>query len=123
MMNLQSKIQSKEQIKQASNIALWSILNLTFLPGIAFILLLMKLNKCDASSLSEYHLKFAIKLNLIAAAALILVSILMILLGGFNSGWTWVFVITYFVLVHTVFIVIAVWALIRSWAGNKVFKP
>lgn len=122
-MNLQSKIQSKEQIKQASNIALWSILNLTFLPGIAFILLLMKLNKCDASSLSEYHLKFAIKLNLIAAAALILVSILMILLGGFNSGWTWVFVITYFVLVHTVFIVIAVWALIRSWAGNKVFKP
>lgn len=122
-MNLQSKIQSKEQIKQASNIALWSILNLTFLPGIAFILLLVKLNKCDASSLSEYHLKFAIKLNLIAAAALILVSILMILLGGFNSGWTWVFVITYFVLVHTVFIVIAVWALIRSWAGNKVFKP
>ena len=121
-MNLQSKIQSKEQIKQASNIALWSILNLTFLPGIAFILLLMKLNKCDASSLSEYHLKFAIKLNLIAAAALILVSILMILLGGFNSGWTWVFVITYFVLVHTVFIVIAVWALIRSWAGNKVFQ-
>lgn len=121
-MNLQSKIQSKEQIKQASNIALWSILNLTFLPGIAFILLLMKLNKCDASSLSEYHLKFAIKLNLIAAAALILVSILMVLLGGFNSGWTWVFVITYFVLVHTVFIVIAVWALIRSWAGNKVFQ-
>lgn len=122
MMNLQSKIQSKEQIKQASNIALWSILNLTFLPGIAFILLLMKLNKCDASSLSQYHLKFAIKLNLIAAVALILVSILMILLGGFNSGWTWVFVITYFVLVHTVFIVIAVWALIRSWAGNKVFQ-
>lgn len=122
-MNLQTKIQSKEQIQQASNIALWSILNLTFLPGIAFIFLLLKLNKCQKSSLSDYHLSFAIKLNLIAAAALILVSILMIMLGGFNSGWTWVFVITYFVLVHTIFIVIAVWALIRSWAGNKVFKP
>ncbi len=121
-MNLQMKIQSKEQIKQASNIALWSILNLTFLPGLAFIILLMKLNKCQKNSLSGYHLSFAIKLNLIAAAALILVSILMILLGGFNSGWTWVFVITYFVLVHTIFIVLAVWALIRSWAGNRVFK-
>lgn len=121
-MNLQSKIQSKEQIKQASNIALWSILNVTFLPGIAFIILLMKLNKCEKNSLSGYHLLFAIKLNLIAAAALILVSILMILLGGFNSGWTWVFVITYFVLVHTIFIVLAVWALIRSWSGNKVFN-
>ena len=99
-MNLQARIHSKEQIKSASTIALWSILNLTFLPG----------------------LKFAIKLNLSAAAALIFVSVLMILLGGFNSGWTWVFVITYFVLVHTIFIVIAVWALIRAWAGNKVFS-
>jgi hypothetical protein len=121
--NLQARIQSKEQIKQASVIALWSILNLTFLPVLAFIILLFKLNKCDANSLSDYHLKFAIKLNLIAAAALIFVSVLMVLLGGFNSGWTWVFVITYFVLVHTIFIVLAVWALIRSWSGNKVFKP
>ena len=33
-MNLQARIQTKEQIKQASSIALWSILNLTFLPAI-----------------------------------------------------------------------------------------
>lgn len=121
-MNLQSRIQSKTQIKQASNIALWSILNLTFLPVIAFIMLLLKLNKVDDNSLSDCHLKFAIKLNLLAAGALILVSILMIILGGFNSGWTWVFVITYFVLVHTFFIVMAVWALIRAWAGNTIFS-
>lgn len=82
----------------------------------------MKLNKFDKNSLSDSHLKFAIKLNLLAGAALILVSVLMILLGGFDSGWTWVFVITYFVLVHTIFIVMAVWALIRAWAGNTVFN-
>mgnify|MGYP000244676791 CR=1 FL=1 len=121
-MNLQAKIQSKEQIQHASNIALWSILNLTFLPVLSFIVLLLKLNKFTVNSLAARHLKFAFKLNLVAGAALILVSILMILLGGFNSGWTWVFVITYFVLVHTIFIVIAVWALIRAWAGNTVFK-
>lgn len=121
-MNLQARIHSKEQIKSASTIALWSILNLTFLPGLAFIILLLQRKKHGAKSLSNYHLKFAIKLNLSAAGALIFVSVLMILLGGFNSGWTWVFVITYFVLVHTIFIVIAVWALIRAWAGNKVFS-
>ncbi len=121
-MNLQARIQSKEQIKSASTIALWSILNLTFLPGLAFMILLLQRKKHDTNSLSDYHFKFAIKLNLSAAAALIFVSVLMILLGGLNSGWTWVFVITYFVLVHTIFIVIAVWALIRAWAGNKVFS-
>ena len=121
-MNLQARIHSKEQIKSASTIALWSILNLTFLPGLAFMILLLQRKKHDTNSLSDYHFKFAIKLNLSAAAALIFVSVLMILLGGLNSGWTWVFVITYFVLVHTIFIVIAVWALIRAWAGNKVFS-
>jgi len=121
-MNIQARIQSKEQVKQASSIALWSILNLTFLPILGFIMLLLQLNNVDDKSLSERHLSFAIKLNLIAAGALIAVSILMIVLGGFDSGWTWVFVITYFVLVHTIFIVIAVWALIRAWAGNTVFS-
>lgn len=121
-MNLQAQIQSKTQIKLASNIALWSILNLTFLPIISFIMLLTKLSKVTTNTLSAYHLSFAIRLNIIAGVTLILVSGLMIFFGGFNSGWTWVFVITYFVLVHTVFIIIAVWALIRAWGGNKVFK-
>lgn len=110
----------KEQIEQASAIALWSLLNLTFLPVFSFIVLLTKINKCTTESFAAYHLNFAIKLNLAAAAALILVSTLMILLGGFNSGMTWVFVITYFIFIHTVFILIAVWMLVRAWAGNKM---
>jgi hypothetical protein len=110
----------KEQIEQASAIALWSLLNLTFLPVFSFIVLLTKINKYTTESFSAYHLNFAIKLNLAAAAALILVTALMILLGGFKSGMTWVFVITYFISIHTVFILIAVWMLVRAWAGNKM---
>ena len=108
------------EIKQASNIALLSLLNLTFLPGIAFIILLLRLKETSKTSFSYYHLIFAIKLNLFAVTALIFVSILMIFLGGFYSAWTWVIVITYFVLVHSGFIIFAVWALIRSWSGNKI---
>ena len=91
-----SKYDNK-QIEQASRIALWSLLNLTFLPLISFIVLLSKINKFTRESFVVYHLHFAIKLNLAAAVALLLVSGLMLYFGGFNSGMTWVFVITYFI--------------------------
>lgn len=110
----------RKQIEQASIIALWSLLNLTFLPVISFFVLLTKINKFTAESFAAYHLNFAIKLNLAAAVALILVSGLMLYFGGFNSGMTWVFVITYFISIHTAFILTAVWMLVRAWAGNKM---
>ena len=111
---------AKEQIKRASKASMASLLNLTFLPVIAFFWLLLKLNRSASDGLERYHLKFGIKLNLIAAFALVVVSGLMVLFGGFDSPWTWVYVITYFTFVHTVFIVLAVWAMIRSWSGQKV---
>ncbi len=110
----------KQQIKQASNAALASILNLTFAPGIAFIWLLLAINKMPQGSIEHYHAKLGIKLNLIAFVALGVVSVLMVVLGGFNSAWTWVYVITYFTFVHTAFIIVAVWALTRAWSGLKL---
>lgn len=110
----------KQQIKQASNAALASILNLTFLPGIAFIWLILAIKKIPPTSISYYHAKLGIKLNLIAFVALGVVSVLMVILGGFNSAWTWVYVITYFTFVHTTFIILAVWALTRAWSGLKL---
>jgi len=70
-----------------------------------------------ANGIGYYHAKLGIKLNIIAFIALGIVSALMVVLGGFESAWTWVYVITYFTFVHTIFIVIAVWALTRSWSG------
>lgn len=110
----------KQQIKQASNAALASLLNLTFLPGIAFIWIILAINKMSPPSIGYYHAKIGIKLNLVAFVALGVVSILMIILGGFDSAWTWVYVITYFTFVHTIFIVIAVWSLTRAWSGLKL---
>jgi len=110
----------KQQIKQASDAALASILNLTFLPGIAFIWLMLAINKMPSTSIGYYHAKLGIKINLIAFVALGVVSMLMVILGGFDSAWTWVYVITYFTFVHTTFIVLAVWALTRAWSGLKL---
>jgi len=113
---------NEENIRQASRAALASLLNLTFLPVAGFIWLLLKLNKFDKNGIVYYHILLGIKLNLIAAFALIFISGLMILLGGFGSAWTWVYVITYFTLVHTIFIVIAVWAMVRAWSGQRLNK-
>ncbi|MBC8210327.1 MAG: hypothetical protein H8E21_04610 [Gammaproteobacteria bacterium] len=109
-----------KQIKQASHNALASLLNLTFLPGLAFIYLLIKLSKAEPQKIEHYHARLGVKLNLIAAVSLFIMSGLMIFLGGFDSAWTWAYVITYFTFVHTVFILIAVWAMIRAWSGQEL---
>jgi len=108
------------QIKQASNSAIASLLNLTFLPGFAFIYLLYNLKKSNKETIDHYHALLAIKLNIIAAISLFAVSGLMILMGGFDSPLTWVYVITYFTFVHTIFILVAVWAIVRAWSGQKI---
>ncbi len=111
---------TEKQIKQASNNAMASLLNLTLLPGLGFIYLLLQLSKSDSQQIDHYHARLGIKLNLIAAVSLFIVSGLMIFLGGFDSAWTWVYVITYFTFVHTMFILIAVWAMIRAWSGQEL---
>lgn len=110
----------KQQVEQASRAALASLLNLTFLPGIAFIWLLFALKKMPTTSIGYYHGILGIKLNLVAFVMLGVVSVLMVIFGGFNSAWTWVYVITYFTFIHTIFIILAVWALTRAWSGLKL---
>jgi len=110
-------------IKQASNAALASLLNLTVLPVVGFILLLLIYRNTNEQSIARYHSMLGIKINLAAAAALFVVSALMIALGGFDSPWTWVYVISYFTIVHTIFIVFAIWALVRAWSGEQLRKP
>lgn len=110
------------QIQQASNAALASLVNLSILPVIGFIALIWIYQKTQAGTIARYHAVLGFKINIIAAMVLFLVSALMILLGGFDSPWTWVYVISYFTLVHTLFIVLAVWALVRAWSGDTLFN-
>ena len=110
------------QIKRASDAALASLLNLTILPVISFIALLLIYRKTQADTIDRYHAILGLKINIIAATVLFLVSTLMILLGGFDSPWTWVYVISYFTIVHTIFIVFALWALVRAWSGDRLWS-
>lgn len=119
-MSKQALQEKKEQLRIASNAALASLLNLSILPIISFIALFLIYKKTNPGTISHYHAILGIKINIIAAFTLFFVSALMIFFGGFNSPWTWVYVISYFTIVHTIFIVIAIWALVRSWSGDKL---
>jgi len=111
---------NQQQLKRASNAALASLLNLTLLPVIGFIVLLLTYRQTETDTIDRYHATLGIKINVTAAAVLFLVSALMIFLGGFDSPWTWVYVISYFTIVHTIFIMFAVWALVRAWSGERL---
>ena len=110
------------QLKQAATSSLLSLLNLTVLPVIGFILLLLLYKKTETNNIDHYYAVRGIQTNLLAGVALLLVTALMIILGGFNSVWTWVFVISYFVFVHAMFILFATWTMARSWTGKKLTK-
>lgn len=109
-----------KQLKRAFHAALMSLLNLTVLPVLGFIVLLRLYKKTAANTFDHYHARLAIKLNLLAAIALILVSGLMLVVGGFNSPMSWIYMVSYFVTIHALFILIATWALVCALAGDKL---
>lgn len=108
------------QLNRASNAALFSLLNLTVFPVVGFVALLFMKLKTESNSIDRYYVVLGIKTNLAAGAALIVVTALMIYFGGFESPWTWVYVVSYFVFVHALFIMFATWTLTRSWTGEKL---
>jgi len=110
------------QLKRASRASLASVLNLTFLPVVGFIILFQIYKITSPDTIDRYYSVVGIKTNIFAAIALVLVTGLMFLTGGFYSPWTWVYVISYFVFVHALFILFATWTLVRSWTGEKLKK-
>lgn len=107
-------------LKRATYCGVLSLLNLTFLPILGFIALLFIYSKTESNAIDRYYAVLGIKTNLLAAVALLLMTGLMMILGGFDSPWTWVFVISYFVFVHALFILFASWTMVRSWTGEKL---
>ena len=58
--------QNKLQIKNASNAAFASILNLTLLPVIGFVALIIIYKKTTSNNIDHYHAILGMKINIIA---------------------------------------------------------
>ena len=100
------------------------LVNLLLLPGIAFALLLVLFlwQRRDASPLAANHLAQTIGVSVLGGALLV-VTLLIALLGGFDSGYTWVVVVLYFTFIHSTLIFMGVLGLVRALSGQHYRYP
>ena len=101
------------------------LINLLLLPGPGFLALLGLFFRCrrDAPHLAQIHLQQTLSASLWAGALLIVVNLLIVALGGYDSGWTWVVVILYFTTAHTTLVVFGIFGLARALAGQPYQYP
>ena len=96
------------------------LLNLLILPLIAFVILvgLYQASKNSAGWVALSHMKQAMISSIWAAILLFVVNGIILLLGGYQGPSVWVFVIIYFTLVHSSFILLGVIGLIKALNGE-----
>lgn len=109
----------------ATRAQLFCLANLTVLPVIGFFLLwrLYKANKDSAPKLAKIHMRQAFLFSIVAGILLIAVNALVILLGGFTSPATWVFLILYFTSCHAGLILFTVFGLVKAMGGDEYYYP
>ncbi len=101
------------------------LVNLLLLPGLAFLaLLLLYLTRRNSSApLAANHLAQTTGVSVIGGALIVLVIALIVALGGFNSGYTWMVVIVYFTFIHSSLILLGVMGLVKAMSGQHFRYP
>jgi hypothetical protein len=99
--------------------------NLLVAPGLAFGVLLYLYGKHASSAppLARCHLRQTLSASLWAGALLILVNLLILLLGGYRTAYTWLLVILYFVVCHTSLVLLGMFGLAKAMAGQCYRYP
>ncbi|MBU0500535.1 MAG: hypothetical protein KJ558_03195 [Gammaproteobacteria bacterium] len=94
--------------------------NLLVAPGFAFILLLLLYlhRRSDAPPLARSHLSQTLSASLWAGLLLGLVTLLILMLGGFRGVHTWVILILYFTLCHSTLVMFGAYGLAKAMAGQ-----
>ena len=101
------------------------LINLLLLPGLGFLLLLGLYFRYrnSASPLARVHLRQTVSASLWAGALLILANLLIVVLGGYQTAWTWIIVILYFTTVHATLVLLGILGLARALAGQPCRYP
>jgi len=101
------------------------LINLLLLPGLGFLLLLGLYFRYrnSASLLARVHLRQTVSASLWAGALLILANLLIVVLGGYQTAWTWIIVILYFTTVHATLVLLGILGLARALAGQPCRYP
>ncbi|RMH44485.1 MAG: hypothetical protein D6694_05810 [Gammaproteobacteria bacterium] len=102
---------SADKPLRASTIGVWSLLNLTLLPGFSFVILLKRYMQAKRLNLSQplHAARISIVLNVLAFVLLFGVSAAVWFGPWFDTAGKLAVLITYFTLVHSLFILVALW--------------
>lgn len=113
------------EIRIASTAATLYLLNILLLPFIAFVLLLIlyQRQRHNVSTLVQCHLMQAMRASICAGLMLILISTGILLFGDLHQISTWIIFILYVLCVHSVFILLGVFALSKALSGKLYFYP
>jgi uncharacterized Tic20 family protein len=99
--------------------------NLLLVPGLAFLVLiwLYLRERQAAPPLARCHLAQVMSASIWAGVMLVVVNLLIILLGGYDSPNTWMVVIIYFTTVHATLVLLGTLGLARAMAGKHYHYP
>ncbi len=101
------------------------LINLLLLPGLGFLLLLWLFfhHRDSAPPLARVHLRQTMSASLWAGVLLIFANLLIVVLGGYQTAWTWIIVILYFTTVHATLVLLGIFGLARALAGQPCHYP
>ncbi len=118
-------IEDEAAIRQATLAEIYYLLNITFLPVIGFILLLIMKSKLTQSSHSfvSSHISQAINASIWAGVLMLGINGLLLLISGIDNIWTWMYVIIYFTCIHSVLIIFGVIGISRAQGGRYFAYP
>jgi len=94
------------------------LVNLMLAPGLAFVLLLLLywFNRGRADALAMNHLSQTVGVSLVGGG-------LIVVAGGLDSGYIWMVVILYFILIHSSLILMGVMGLVKAMDGQHYVFP
>lgn len=101
------------------------LLNLLLIPGLGFVLLILlyQKNKNSSGEFVLHHLRQNLVAMVASGVAIVGISIAILLLGGFNSPWTWMVFILYGVTIHATLVLLGVWSLVKASNGEDFQYP
>ncbi len=101
------------------------LINLLLLPGLAFVILVWLYFKyaSNAPPLASDHLRQTFSASIWAGLLLIMVNGIIIITGGYQAPYTWVIVIWYFTIGHSVLVLLGIVGLAKAMAGKSFRYP
>lgn len=115
-----SNYEADEKVTIAVTAESLYLVNLLLLPGLGFLLLLLLYWKkhTSVSGLNLNHLQQTVSASIWGGILIIIVNALIIFLGGYDGGYTWMIAVIYFTLVHSTFILLGMIGLVKALAGQ-----